>query len=510
MSDFAVIAELPMGVYRARTPGQSLDPLPSPARLHAALLCAAGAGVRADAGPEGLHPCPADIDALTWIEHNPPDGVRLPPTLYSRTASYAWRRDGAWESRPTGPQEAITQRPVVGVMAVAEPFAWTWRAAPPEQVKASLQSLCVDVAHLGSAETPVRLRVGSAVPTHRRAPDADLFSTPDGLDLDVADAQRTAALIDAYDTQRRAPSPAQDRFSTSESVRSAGSTMIGLRRERYLPPATDDGPPSPWHTALLARLGSPTDRVADEAVVAWATAAHRALISLVGDGAPSLLTGTYDASVPRPANHVAIQLLRGAAVTTAGLEAASAVLVIMLPRAADPGDLAVIQDAFGRLRRVSWRSGHRTLHPLPPRSAASFWPQRAEPLVFRTDPAAVPDGRPVDRSWTIADAVALSLGHVLRDRAELRGAGRGGARSRDTAERVRAAGLHVRSVERVVTGRLSRYVHKMEPTQVVQPYRAELSLGGLVSDRALVCLGQSRHLGGGLLVPCPSDLHAAG
>jgi CRISPR-associated protein Csb2 len=36
---------------------------------------------------------------------------------------------------------------------------------------------------------------------------------------------------------------------------------------------------------------------------------------------------------------------------------------------------------------------------------------------------------------------------------------------------------------------------------VAQPYRATLGLGTLSDDTTLLAIGQSRHLGGGLLVP---------
>jgi CRISPR-associated protein Csb2 len=43
---------------------------------------------------------------------------------------------------------------------------------------------------------------------------------------------------------------------------------------------------------------------------------------------------------------------------------------------------------------------------------------------------------------------------------------------------------------------------------VIQPYRAVLNLGDLTGPRTIAAIGQSRHLGGGLLVPrdLPSDL----
>jgi CRISPR-associated protein Csb2 len=36
----------------------------------------------------------------------------------------------------------------------------------------------------------------------------------------------------------------------------------------------------------------------------------------------------------------------------------------------------------------------------------------------------------------------------------------------------------------------------------VQPYRARLIVGTLAGNRTAIAIGQSRHLGGGLLIPC--------
>ncbi|MGH3814962.1 MAG: type I-G CRISPR-associated protein Csb2, partial [Pseudonocardiaceae bacterium] len=75
---FAIIAELPLGVYYGGVGDGAVDALPSPARLHAALLCAAAQGPCA--APEGdlLAPCEADAAALRWLEQHPPDGISLP------------------------------------------------------------------------------------------------------------------------------------------------------------------------------------------------------------------------------------------------------------------------------------------------------------------------------------------------------------------------------------------------------------------------------------------------
>lgn len=500
MADFAVIADLPLGAYRARTPGGHLDPAPSPARLHSALLCAAAAGPRAIDSGDNLEPADEDAEALGWLEAHPPDGVRLPRTTEVRSSTYGYRREGTLVSEGgSKPFDKVVARAMVGLVAVDGSFAWTWSEPPPPSVCVSLAALCSDVAHLGSADTPVRMRLGEAVPTHRRDPAADLFIGQPGLDLDIPMAGRTEALRMAYEQTRRPATGRQDAWSpNTDQARTSDYVQAGREPARYVTITPGTAPWAPWSTVLLAGLSG--DLRPDQHV-GWATGVHRALISLVGDGAPAVLTGSYLPGARPPANRVAIQLLDRDAARRAGLEHDGPALAVLLPDGAAPGELALVADAFSLLRRVTWGPQSRQLCALPARSGSEFWPRASGPTVFDVRPAAVPDTRPLGRTWTIADALALSLGFVLRGRPGLTGEGRGDARHRDTALRVRAAGLHVRAVERVMDGDLTRYVHRIDASRVVQPYRARLQLGGLLDDRSLVCLGQSRHLGGGLLVP---------
>lgn len=503
MSEFAVIAELPLGTYRARTAGEHLDLVPSPVRLHAALLCAAATGPRATTDGADLVPNDEDLLTLRWLEEHPPDGVHLPRTAEVPTTNYGYRREGTLvKEGGSQPRDKVVPRALVGLVAVDGAFAWTWQNQPPPEVRQTLDALCPDVAHLGNAETPVRMRVGEAQPTHRRAPQADLFRNPPGLDVDVPLLGRTNALISAYTAGRTRPTPAQDRWSASgDEPRSTGFVEAGREVCRYLSLAPHDEPDGPWSTVLLAGFGAPGQPLRDGDHVGWATAVHRALISVIGDGAPAVLTGAYLPGIQPPANRIALQLLTPNTVRAAAIEHEGTVLAVLLPTGTDDVALATVASALSRLRRVTWGRAVRHLSPLPARSARSFWPAAIGPRLFEVRPAAVPDTRPLGRDWTIADAVALSLGFVLRDRPGLTGTGRGDARHRETAERVRRGGLEVHAVDRVMDGDLSRYVHRIDASRVVQPYRARLSLGGLVDDRTLVCLGQSRHLGGGLLVP---------
>jgi len=94
----------------------------------------------------------------------------------------------------------------------------------------------------------------------------------------------------------------------------------------------------------------------------------------------------------------------------------------------------------------------------------------------------------------------LSVALVFRDDWP-RTVDRGDTRYRRLADAATEAGVVVHSASRMTDSRPGRWVHKGHEGTVIQPYRAELSLGTLGGPRAFMAIGQSRHLGGGLLVP---------
>ena len=76
---FAIVADLPLGTYHGAGQDRQPEPVPSVARLHAALLCAAGFGPRAvSTVPDSLDVREEDQAALRWLEENPPDSVAIP------------------------------------------------------------------------------------------------------------------------------------------------------------------------------------------------------------------------------------------------------------------------------------------------------------------------------------------------------------------------------------------------------------------------------------------------
>jgi CRISPR-associated protein Csb2 len=92
---FAILADLPLGTYRGAGADGRPERIPSVARLHSALLCAAGFGPRAvEHGNDELELDDADGAALRWLEENPPDSVHLPELLINVGRVTAYRDDG--------------------------------------------------------------------------------------------------------------------------------------------------------------------------------------------------------------------------------------------------------------------------------------------------------------------------------------------------------------------------------------------------------------------------------
>ncbi len=495
---FSIVAEFPLGTYRGHRPDGRLDPLPSPARLHAALLAAAGQGPRAEPAADGLTPRAADRAALAWLEVHVPDAVSTPRTVVDGDLAIAYRAEGFFgvrEKRRVG----ATRSENLGAVALAAPVAWLWDDAPPDDIAVALAELCREVSHLGTADSPVVLRVGEATPTHRLDRDANLFAG-DGPEFEIPRPGRTAALERAFaGVSGRVPSVAADRASRAEAAITSPVERSAIALARYV---TVEAPPAaaPWPTVVLL----PVDEcLPPDARVAWSVALHRALISRIGDGAPALVTGRYQPGLARPANRLAIQYVP-ASIPGAPFMNAAGAFALLVPADADPADLATLDRAVRALEEV--RVGaHRRIrldHGFLAADGAAFWSPVPEGhvRVWVTATAAVPESRPVHgRSWTIGDAALLSVGLMLRDRFPRP------ARRADWYKAlvagVAAAGAEVLEAHKLNSAGGGRYVHRVSPEAAVQPYRAALRLGQLLGDRTILAIGQSRHLGGGLLAP---------
>ena len=502
---FAIVAELPLGTYRGAGQDRRPDPMPSVARLHSALLCAAGFGPRAIPRDGTLSVSEADEIALRWLEHNPPDSVRIPSLEINAARAVAYRDDGTIKkTRTTATIKKLPKNPDASTAADGH-FAWIWQEAPPPPVRAAIELLCPDVAYLGTSESPVRLTTAEsdgAEATHDLDTSAGLF----GAGLTVIDRPlpgRTAELADAhYAATGKPPSAARDRLGSDEKSLSPVPPRQAVETARYRARQAPS-PDVPWPRVIVVPLDQ---EIKEKDRLAWAVAAHRALIKLIGYGAPPLVTGAYPPGTPRPANRLALHLLAPDMPGESGACRAKASLAMLVPRDTSPSDFDLLQQAVealtslrgpgGRLCRVT-RPGVRVF------DGSRFWrvPEPGFLRLWRTVPATVPDTRGArGQEWTFAQAALLSLGFVWKDFLP-NVAGRGDDHCRALAAAASDRGAAVVHVKAVRTSDVRRYAHKVNEHAVVRPYTAYLSLGELAGPGTVLAIGQSRHLGGGLLVP---------
>ncbi|WP_198962009.1 type I-U CRISPR-associated protein Csb2 [Pseudonocardia sp. MH-G8] len=96
---FSLVATMLLNTYKGHRPDGTAEPFPSVARLHAALLAAAGFGTRAVERGGDVGPCAEDVAALRWLEDNPPSQVSIPALSASRGTAIAYRADGTIVTR---------------------------------------------------------------------------------------------------------------------------------------------------------------------------------------------------------------------------------------------------------------------------------------------------------------------------------------------------------------------------------------------------------------------------
>jgi CRISPR-associated protein Csb2 len=496
---FAIVADLPLGTFRGAGTDGRPERIPSVSRLHSALLCAAGFGPRAVVrAHDSLDLDEADVAALRWLENNPPDSVRIPALEANTVNAIAYRDDGTWggftiRKLPKAPDDGT---------AVNGQFMWIWSQTPPEPVRTALEELCPDVPYLGTTESPVRLTAvtGDAFDaTHDLDTDAGLFTTG-GTGLERPVSGRLEELSDAHRAANGAPPRvAQDAYRKNEASQSSVPPRRAVDTAWYLPRQNVVGH-VPWTQVIVIPISAP---VPEEDRVRYAVAVHRALVKLLGFGAPAMITGAYLPGTLRPANRIALHLLAPGALA----EERRPCLAILIPASADAADLDVLRHAVGSMTSLRGPRGKElklAVDEIRVMDGSRFWspPQPGTVRLWRTTPAAIPDTRGSrDAEWNFAHAALLSIGFVWKDHLPAKVSGRGPAYYRGLATAISEAGVAIMHARAIRTSDVDKYVHKVNEHAVVRPYTAFLSLGSLTGPGTIQAIGQSRHLGGGLLLP---------
>lgn len=485
--------------------------LPTFVRVFSSLVHSASVGTSAAAAGEGASGFPtmtdASVSALRWLEDHPPHGMIIPPYPQvqgppSSARIIAWRKEGTFDTKISFGGR-VTARAFADRTSVTSPMSWIWSESPPTAILDQLDALCGDVGSLGEAESIVVLEIHRDVEpetcTHRLA--IDKFLNHKGEPVYVPESGR----LDALEAQFRAANPAKPphirydahSFGSAGLPRSNAPTRDGLSIRRLVPVKAVEAP-VPWSTAVLMPiLQGPM--VGPEGRVNVARGLHRALVRAIGQECPPIVTGHYAEGAARPANRVALHYIPPESPLATGSRAAH--LLALLPGGTPAEDADVILKGIADIKKLKTGIGVFELGCSETVAGDRFWapPLSGAQREWRTDPVAIPErqGSASTREELLAQTTAWALGNVMRGQDEH-------AAGRDPAQRLawlHSHGGQVIEAESYFTPRPARFVHRTNRSMPIMPYVARLVLGDLLPSQAVIAIGQSRHLGGGLLIP---------
>lgn len=510
---FLLSARWPNGTYLGHRPDGSPEAMPTFARVFSALVHAAGTGTEATAAQTDAVPgrgrlSTASVDALRWLESHPPCAMVIPspPDFLPSTAvgSFQYRAEGVFQKEGGRTNYKRTPRTIATASWIGAPIQWLWDETPPAGIRSQLDRLCADVGTLGEADSPAILEIDVVPDTQSCTHDlvAASFFDEAGDEVAVPAPGRLEALEEQFAAARprKRPSVAQDKHAVGASAmpHSEPPTSAALRRLRLVPRQRASAE-VPWDTAILlpiddGPLVKPKDRVA------MAVALHRALISVVGQDCPAVITGRYRSGDTPPSNRVALHYLPADAPIADGNVNQPHFLVLQ-PRGMVLTDAVALHQGVARLRTLRTRRGKFSLGTPLWLPGDQCWapPAEREERDWRLDPAAIPERSVKASSPTtvLQLTAARSLANVWRgldpELADLRPA--------ECLQWLRDRGGEIVEVAPLWVDDPAQYVHRTKRVIPVMPYTGRLVLGGLAPDTAVLALGQSRHLGGGLLVP---------
>lgn len=538
---FIIRVSFLMHTYQGANETGESELYPSPERFYKAVVAAAynAFGFGAEFRGDDRTMDDATIrDALSWLEGNPPDAIRLPRERHVVSRAVVYRKRGNWDKKSGEPaiKEALACSSVAYDSSEKGDLIWQWKQAPDERVAGALRDLCWEIPYLGEACTPVRITTDepSTYPLPESLvreehvplwmlPSVTQFHFP--LPGHLEDLQQGHALAYPKRVSKPSGNETEKNVLTNVLYPTVGSAGYipakAPAKERFV---------MPWNRCFFIPVTSPQQWAPRERqLVAWSVAMHRLLVHQWGYGASPMLTGRYDSvqdSKQRPANNVAIHILtsdfRG--IVDAELRDILPGFLVMVPHDMPVDEVGRLADVCASLegKRLFFSRNGDTLYLGKMREidADKIWAAVPEgsKRYWIPYPLCIRETYPVKRLkgqeavWGVKESMALAIGHVLRERfvdSEDTGIGKADA---DEGRRQSYWSLvnHVCAEESPVKifhahaeSRTSMidYVHKTQPRTLISGMNAWLRFDDDDMNRTVMAIGQSRHLGGGLLVP---------
>lgn len=499
----AISADFPLGFYQGRDASGSPEKYPDFARVFSSLLGGAYSLERNEGRDTSKGLLDIDAQVFNWFESAAPDAVRLPVSILSKTGAITFRNHGLIDS---GTDRSRQSDPASIASFLDGPCVWYWQDTPSEAVFERMMAILTEVPYLGEAVSPVLLRAGEI----DVIPDDVLYRTNPSFDakpMYVPSPGRVAEL-DTYHASLR-PKKIKDKLKGKEDEVTTAPPRVCIGtayyKEKAAPAPTGC---APWRTGLLLRLEDGV-RIPHEQRCMWTTCLHRALVRVLGDALPKSMKKVQKDMLPL-ANCLAIQVVSpDMPVRSEYASLTSDMLVVMIPTDAPQDDETNIAAALEQIPTLylGKLGSVRLSFDGEVADLSRFWQpvQDGFKRWFETVPVFLPEGRPPSRKkesgsqWMLSDDVRIAIGHVWRNRFAVKETGDKGRIELSRA--VEASGIAVTNCRLVPSSSPANYAHKINPGSPLVCSRAFIDLSPLDCDEALVAIGQSRHFGGGLLVP---------
>lgn len=506
---FAIKATFLLGFYQGRTTRGGVEAVPTPARLHAALV----AGAYSRQRQVGASLDELDNRVFDWLEDNAPSAIWCPDTFLNSGPTIVFRNKGEVakvanaDIRHDAKKKACE---ATGRTALSGPVVWYWENAPEPDVRKRVCEIVAEVPYLGEACCPVVFGVDedSSIPE-----DALMLCAPsfDATGLSVAVRGRHKVLEEAYKASKKTPRSRPSKGKEVERPSPVAQELVDIAYYAQRKPVITRSP-APWTTGYVLAVTNRT--LSPDEYLMWANCLHRAIASNLGMGLPGVMQRSRPGTGSMP-NGVAIQVISNTMPFRDHDSYAPSSLVVMLPEGTSPQEEEMLLAALGRVNKLySGSSGCLSVALTGERlDLTRFW----EPVpagyirLFETQPLFIADSRPPTRKtadghrWNVDDDACIAIGHVWRNLFPVHT--RGDQARLDLAEMVRAKGVRSCGGRTVPVGDIRKYVHRTNKGSFLIGKRALVHLGSIGCDECLAAIGQTRHFGGGLLVP--TDLPAA-
>lgn len=499
---FQIQAEFPLGVYYGGNPSGEREILPDMARVFSALVHSAYRQSEAQNGElTGIY-----TEAFGWLEENPPSALAIPDhtlTQSASTAPIAYNSEGFCEKNTI----KVAGKPAGVGTAIAGPICWLWEGEQPSAaIVEALDDLCSEVAYLGESTSVVQLSCSvvpgdSVVPTHQLGDVPFLPASHGAVSCAVPRAGRLDELDRSYSLvlEAKKPTKAADKPAKNESLRLDVVARHAVEPLWYeqVDSVSHGAHGAPWAAGLFWPAAPTSHRIRP---VQACSILHKALcMQLDGFNLPSV-TGRYLDGVLQPANRVALHYLDDHAARLAGLPGHG--FLLATPTGMEVDERELVFEAARRIHFV--RAGGRVDLQRPVRvDLTEFWPEPASGTrrLWSSADGVVPESRARQRGastlLTLEDAACLSISYVYRD--VLQADSNLGRPGRISA--VRDIDVEVFRTTPILPFKAQDYVHKVPKTLGIHPFELDVCLADLHANQAFLALGQSRHLGGGLMVP---------